>query len=772
MLANIESVEELRGLARSRALDHVTKTVNPLLEAESIAEGWSVQRRNRRTIKLSRSKEHGVYFEDRVWSLLYRLGFDFLSGEGGGTLRISPKDPNSPITKIDAVGIDDEVAVAIECKSAATFTRRPQFQEELGKHALIRERFAAATNRQFPAEAKRQVALAFFTSNIILSDNDRRRAQEAKVALFDERDLEYYEDLISHLGPAAKYQFLADLLAGKTVPGLALRVPAVRTKMGGYNCYTFSVPPSYLLKIGFVSHRARGKASDISTYQRMIRKSRLNRIREYIDTDGVFPTNIVINFEKPPTFHQVEQEAGQRSGRMGWLHLRPAYKSAWIIDGQHRLFAYSGHSRASTADLAVLAFECLPPNRQAELFIDINAQQKSVKQSLLQELYADLHWNAAEPAARVRAIVSRSIQSLNTNPESPFHQRVLAADEKRDDIRCITLTGLFRALDRTDLYIAQPKKVGVPEYGPLWGGDDNERTRVRTGIILDSWFSAIRCLVPDWWDAGAGEGGGLAMNDGVTACLDVLRSVFQHLEANGGERLVHLENEELSDRIQPYADALGRYLGTLSPEERRLFRVQRGVQGVTTRTRRCQQAIQEQIPSFDPPGLKEFVETEKAETNQQAKAIINRIETTLQRTILEELRREFGPDESQWWIEGVPRAVRKSATTQYEDDDGKQGGKEFYFNLIDYRNIALHNWPLFEALLGNGKPNISKDKRTSWITEVNENRKIVFHASAGRSVSLEQLASLEQYDRWLATQVEATGERRGVTQEQMNEEDA
>lgn len=758
MLTNVEAVEELRGLARAKARDHITKTVNPLLELEAMTEGWSVQKRNKRSVRLIRKKDTGTQFEDRVWSLFYRLGFDYLSGEGGGLLKINPKDPNSPTTQIDVVGIDDEVAIAIECKASDGYARRPQFQEELGKHSLIRERFANVISRQLPKDVKRQVALAFFTSNIILSDNDRLRAKEAKIALFDEQDLEYYEDLVSHLGPAAKYQFLADLLPGKSIPGLALRVRAVRTRMGGQYCYTFSVAPSYLLKIAFVSHRAKGKASDVNTYQRMIRKSRLNKIRDYIDADGVFPTNIVVNLDKSPVFHQIEQEAGQGSGRMGWLELRPSYKSAWIIDGQHRLFAYSGHPRADSAHLAVLAFDGLPPSKQAELFIDINAQQKSVKPSLLQELYAELHWNAPEPAARVRAIVSKAIQALDADPESPFHQRILAADEKRDDKRCITLTSLFRALDKVDLYIGQTRRGGILEYGPLWAGDENEATLARTCFILNCWFNQIERAAPDWWKAGAGEGGGLAMNDGVTASIDVLRSVFQHLEASG-ERLVRLENDDLSQRLDPYASALCHYLGGLSVEERKQFRDLRGVQGVTTRARRFQQAIQHNIPSFDPTGLREFVETERAETNQRAKAIVDRVEVGLQRTVLEELRREFGLDENQWWFQGVPMAVRKAATTRFEEDSGKRGGKEFYVDLIDYRTIVSQNWTIFGDLLGHGKPNASKEKRTSWIHDVNENRKIVSHASSGRSVSLEQLALLEEYDRWLTSQIASTVDR-------------
>ena len=53
-----------------------------------------------------------------------------------------------------------------------------------------------------------------FLSNIDLSDNDLTRAETEKVAIFDSIEIQYYEDLVNHLGPAAKYQFLADMMPG------------------------------------------------------------------------------------------------------------------------------------------------------------------------------------------------------------------------------------------------------------------------------------------------------------------------------------------------------------------------------------------------------------------------------------------------------------------------------------------------------------------------------------------------------------------------------
>lgn len=226
-------------------------------------------------------------------------------------------------------------------------------------------------------------------------------------------------------------------------------------------------------------------------------------------------------------------------------------------------------------------------------------------------------------------------------------------------------------------------------------------------------------------------------------------------------KLVHLDNEDLFDQIKKYAESLGGYLALFSEEERKRFRELRGGQGQLTRTRRCQQGIRQKISSFNPLGLDEFIQQEKAQTNVKAKEIIDRIETTLQRVVLEELRREFGPDDSEWWTLGVPKAVRLKVTERFEQDDGKRGGKEYYFELINYRNIALENWELFEPILAYGKGG-NKEKRTSWMASLNENRNIVSHPSSAKSLSLETLSELQKYDKWLTGQIEGKQESEDI----------
>ena len=609
MLNNIEPIGNLGSLFRLRGRTYVTKTVGLSSVDKMLTQGWSIVQKNEKSTRLKKEKEGDVALIDRVWSLLYRMGFLYLNGEGKAILTADVRDPKSQTIAIDVVGIDMEVGLAIWCRSSQEKCTRETFRQELDDFIMAKQRFGQSVNREFPLpfdrQYKRVVAFAAFTSGILLSEEDKKRAKDGNIVLFGENELSYYETLVSHLGEAAKYQFLADMLPQKLIPGLNIKVPAIKARMGRFTCYTFSIPPEYLLKISYVSHRSKGRGSDITTYQRMIQKSRLQKIRRYIDEKNIFPTNIVINFDFEPDFQQVRQETEHESGVMGWLEIKSAYKSAWIIDGQHRLFAYSGHPQASKARLSVLAFEMLPPSDQSQLFIDINHEQKSVKQSLLRELFSSLHEDAKEPELRIQAIISQVILSLDSDPNSPFYQRIQTSDDKKDAIRCITLASLFRVLD-TGFYFVGPRRGDVVEYGPLWSSQGNEATRIRTLYILNKWFNAIREAVPDWWEAGAGDGGGLAMNDSVTACTMVLRSVFQHLTSRG-DNLLSLSKEELFERVTPYVQVLGNYLASLNEEERKQYRGLRGIQGQTIRAKRSEQAIHQSIPEFSLLGFESLL---------------------------------------------------------------------------------------------------------------------------------------------------------------------
>jgi DNA sulfur modification protein DndB len=745
MLQNLESLNNLRKIAKNKGDRYLTQTFTPNQIEEAAAHGWVVEKKNAKSVRMKKQKAYEVTILERIWSFLYKMNFSHMDAGEGAVLQADGKIPIDQDIPINILAVDDEVVVAILCRASSGKREvETHFRQEVDQLTQVQRHLAAITNQQIATNrpTKRRAACVIFACNIILSEEDKKYVKDKKFLLFDENDLEYYEDLVKHLGAAAKYQLLADILPGKEIPGLKIKLPAIRTKMGGFTCYSFAIEPESLLKVSYVAHHTRGKRTDLHAYQRMLEKERLDKIREYITKSGIFPTNIVINLDQNPTFQRGEQAIEQQGRIFGWLELKNHYKSAWIIDGQHRLYAYSGHSKASTAQLSVLAFETLPDDVQAQLFIDINNQQKSVKRSLLQQLYGEFNQDAQDPKIRVRALISQSIQLLDEDKSSPFYQRILSANTKKSKLRCLTWNSLYHVLDST-FFLS--KKKSELQYGPFWVKDNDAATKERATFQLNQWFSTLKKATPDWWNAGSSDGGGLAMNDGVVACINVLKSVLLHL-SDQGENLPTLNNQVLWKHIEPYAIEMSKYLASLSKEEREVFRKQRGIQGQTTRTKMCQAAIHKAIPTFMTSELKEFLEEQ---TNPQAKEAIANIERLLRLTILDILQEDLGTDEQQWWMDGIPQIIRQEAVRRYEEDKGKIGSKEHYFSLLDYKNIILYNWSSFQRIFGDNSTHENKEKQTAWISVVDDIQNNIADNASEYTISHEQLAQLKTYEDWL-----------------------
>jgi DNA sulfur modification protein DndB len=751
MIENLLPRDELIGFARQQAKRAITKPIHGADLEEMQKAGWQVKKHlKKKRVLVFRDKPRPALLEGRVWTLLYQMGFDILSGKGGAKLVHAGDKPDGPENQLDCVAVDNEVALAVECRTAQESQKDSDFQGRLAKFSTLRKTFSDDVRKQFESDNKRQIGMLMFVWDLLHSETDHDRAEDQNVVVFNEKQLTYFEDLVKHLGIAARYQFLADVFPGKPIPGLEIKVPALQTKIGNFTAYTFSIQPEYLLKIAFISHKARGEGVDATAYQRMIKKPRLKKIAKYISSeDAYFPTNVVLNIEKSKyvRFDLGKQEGSPQGAKVGWLYLSPAYKSAWVIDGQHRLFAYAGHKRAATSRLHVLAFDGLPSSIQMKLFVDINHEQKSVKRNLLDDLWAELHWDASDDEKRMRAVASKAIKVLNEKEESQLYQRILLSDEKSSDSKCITLSSLVTALDMS-FFIVHLKK-NVTEHGPLWAGD-NDSTMKRTMTVVGGWLDCVAKNALDWWNLGAGQGGGLATNNGVTVCINVLKSVLEYLEKKG-YKLVKLSDHEVSELLASFGTDLGKYLSAMSADERAYFRSLQGGAGQSKGTKIFQEGLHNQHADFLPTGLLEFMESKKNNNNVEGREITTRIEHALQDRVLSVLKAQFIANSKAWWFDGVPLNVRTKVRNKMEESGAKAGSEEQNFDIVHYREIIKENWLMFQDVFGYETG--SKDKQTSWINEVNSMRNIVNHPSRREHLTNTQLNSLRNYDAWLKQQL-------------------
>jgi DNA sulfur modification protein DndB len=99
-------------------------------------------------------------------------------------------------------------------------------------------------------------------------------------------------------------------------------------------------PPNRILPVAFVNHRGLQDIESAPAYQRVLKRSRLREIGEYIEHGGVFPNNILLNFKDAARFDK-KMSVEDRQISFGDLYLPDKFKSIWVIDGQHRLFGFT-----------------------------------------------------------------------------------------------------------------------------------------------------------------------------------------------------------------------------------------------------------------------------------------------------------------------------------------------------------------------------------------------------------------------------------------------
>jgi hypothetical protein len=349
-------------------------------ELPSLLEsGWIEKRKlPNGKIVVEKLKAHDEVLENRFWSVLYQLGFEELNQSRQFQIVVVDAEKHPVKKQIDVFGKLGNIVVIAECKSCAKKQTRPLLKD-IGEFASLQGPIANALRKHYGNGEKLKIIWLLVTGNIIWSQSDRTRADGQNIQIIEERELRYFEEIAKSVGPAAKYQFLGEFLSNQKIPELTnYKVPAIKTKLGGNSAYYFLAPPERILPIAFVNHRSLRDLEGAPAYQRVLKRSRLREIGQYLDDGGFFPNSILINFRESPRFERQAHLDGSQIS-FGSLYLPDRFKSAWIIDGQHRLFGFTETEKNNGAQvLPILAFDVLSTVSEAELFTIINSKQQKV----------------------------------------------------------------------------------------------------------------------------------------------------------------------------------------------------------------------------------------------------------------------------------------------------------------------------------------------------------------------------------------------------------
>lgn len=752
----IEDSQQLRSEARQRRDEFEHSSIYPEDEEKFSAKGWMLASAGATKLKLKRPKTHDALLEDSVWSLLYKLGYPAL-GAKGFSVRFKRADGTIGTKTIDVFAKDDETCVVVECKSREKRGKR-NLQPFIHETANLQKPIAAAIRKHFGSGYKPKIIWMYATSNIIWAEQDLERAAAANIRVVTEAELQYFDAFANYLGSAGRYQFLAEFLEGQDIPALGnVKVPAVRGAFGPHTFYSFAISARHLLKIAFVNHQALDHPNSKPAYQRMVNKGRIKKIGQFIEGGGFFPTNLLINFSDKCRFDFKENEGSAEDRlKFGWLYLPNKYKSAWIIDGQHRLYGFSNLAdEFLDKTLFVLAFEKLPHAVEADLFITINHEQKSVPKGLLVTLQADLKIGSDDPKESLGALASRLVRTLSQDATSPFFGRLSIPGIPPNDAQNLTVPEVVKGL-LTSTLVGKlvAKNNTVPGY---LCGPTHDKTLQRARRILNGYFRAIMEANPDRW--AAGRAAYICVNPGLRAHLVLLRDILRFVEQKGHLEPYEAPEDEVIRQTAKFIEPILTFVKNASDAQvSAKFARKFGEGGVREYRYSLCDLLAAAHPDFESDGYKAY---RARQADSRAKKTDEDV-LDLQRAILDAtvsvLKKIHGTEElpsgeKAYWEHGIHNVDIKQEAYRKQQSVAlaKRRPKDGYLDLMDCLRIwkQPNNWDAFKDIfsfpLQGEKPNPQKKYFLDWLEKFNPIRNTAAHGNAQRSYTEEEY----QFIEWL-----------------------
>jgi len=734
-------------IINQRKSPSINKTVLKTKKHDFILDGWEeVPSKLKKSVRVKKDKRHNDAFEGRVWALCAKLGFDYINEDNQYKLEYD----KGLKKQIDVFCFDNEVILIIECKSSQK-RRKTSYQKDINELAGLKNKLRMSA--QNITGKKLKVAYIFCTNNAILSNNDKLRLKSENIFHFNQDLIEYYEQLSDHLGMAAKYQLFGHLFSGQKIPHLENRIPAIKGKVSaGHTIYSFCIDPLYLLKIGFVLHRTDTNPDTTHAYQRLIKKTRLKQIANYINDSGYFPNSIIINIETKSNrdlqFDTAGKIAHDGKTNFGVLNLPKNYRSAFIIDGQHRLYGYSKADTGSNHTIPVIAFHNLPMEEQSKIFVDINHTQKSVPANLLQSIMADFDWGSSNEKRALSALKTRIFVELNSEDDSPFYKRVQLAEEKKTNKRCLTIQTLKTWGLNPVKYLGTFRGNILIKTGHLTETTHN-KTLNKSKDFLKTVFNNIENKLTLQWDLGSDEGGFISMNVGVAAVLRILDEILDYVVVKDKVEPHNMNGVELANACSKYISPVIFFVQSLELEGIKKLRGFLGSGGVIKVLRHFQESIYKEYPDFEPDGLIQWIRDNSGRFDNEGHELGHTyIEPIIDSFVKNKLKETFGVKDKKWWIEGIPKKIQKDCANK-KIEKGSTEPEENFLNTIHYMDIISNNWnELGNYFTPPGFNNESKLKKLSWLKDFNDIRQKYTHPQR-EPITEKELNFLKELFGWL-----------------------
>lgn len=755
----IVSGKELTSAKSARAKNYITKRDRSIALPELIEEGWIQYRqyKDKKYVGVKKEKPIDELFEDKVWVLFANMGFTNMNSDRNFEMSYDFRNPD--ITQqIDVFAADDETILIVECKAAEEI-REGVFKKPIEALYGQMDGLRKEAMKKYPGC---KVKFIWATHNFIMNKADLTKLNEWGIVHFSDAVIEYYIELVKHLGTSAKYQLLGNLFANTEIRNMEERIPAIQGKMGGFTYYSFSIEPERLLKISYVLHRNEANKNMMPTYQRLIKKKRLQEIKKFVDNNGYFPNSLIISIDtggKGLQFDQSNLKVDSSISKLGILHLPKKYRSAYIIDGQHRLYGYSDSEYALKNTIPVVAFVDLDRKEQIKLFMDINENQKAVPKTLRVTLNADMFWDSDNYNERRQALRSKIAQMLGEEETSPLLSRIVVGENESSPLKCITVEAVQTALKKCQFFTTFGKNNVITRDGTFDLGANQETCNLFYPFIEDC-LKYIKRYCESEWAKGESSSGILTINRGIQAIIRVINDIINMLVSQSLISPKIDKSEKVIRQVYYYLDPLIDYINSLSLEQKKELRSYFGGGADTRFWRTFQKAISDVRDDYNPEGLDEYWRDEAKTFNEESHRLLREIEIKTKSIMAQKLEIKHGEN---WIIIGLPKPVyakaKKEADDQNYDIIASGGSSETVtiwdcVTLADCKDILLNgkNWSeIFETIFV--RPEEEKiaggrSAKTQWLTRLNSISNKLLKATT-YSVSTEEYGFIKSIYAWL-----------------------
>lgn len=415
----------------------------------------------------------------------------------------------------------------------------------------------------------------------------QKRLQNKGILFWNNEAIKYFYSSSKILGSAEKYEILREF--GIKPPSIDTHPEdAVRIEQNGRELFLLGIHPSRLLEMAYAFRRTSLRRD---SYQRILSSQKLEQLREFYKNKKNFllANSVIIAFDEDDDI----QESIEWKKTKKILTFPTSYCCAWIIDGQHRVYAFKDTKYRSLKKwerekfkIPVVAFRTIPPYLQSRTFVNINYYQTKISTILICDLassFPDATYELSWISLLVKKLNEQDpwkgkIQTTQTEPKGtisiagfvrPVFLYSLLGYDKRSEKYSGPLAKLAKyaktgskTKGKNLTYLA--KSATFDKKKSMTKGKNLHSLEIHVQVLVDffkavkknSWNKKTKTLM---WDDN--ENYGLTGTAGVNALLLVLTSILRKEEKAPSDFNKYLSVLKNMDFSKEYIKTLPRGYG-------------------------------------------------------------------------------------------------------------------------------------------------------------------------------------------------------------------